>query len=505
MRHITVLALVLMMFIFRNSPAQIVTLQLKPDAAAGNDAFLASSGASANYGNHPEFAGQGWTCGATNCTSRGLISFDLSSIPSSAIVINAVLNLYANSAPVNGNGLAMQGANAARIYKVTSPWTESSVTWANQPTYTTVNSVNLLTSTFSNQNYLNVDVTNMVADMTLNPINNHGFLLKLLNEVPYNTMTFASSDFSDSLLWPELIINYTLDSSIIKDTCIVLTTSGSNGADAFLASFAASVNYGSHPELSGLSWTCSGSPCKARGLLNFDFSVIPSNAYVYSALLDLFANPNPGNGNGVAMQGNNASVIQRVITPWIENTVTWNSQPLTTTVNQASLLQSTSASQNYLNVDIKNLILDILNSGVPSNGFLLKLVNESGYTSMTFASSDYAQGILQPTLQVCYRQVLTGLNNTFVSSFPEVIVYPNPSTIQDIQVKFIRSTANFVRITLNDLEGRLISTWSYNLSHNSEQNLTLPLPEFKPENGLYLLHFQFDNESSITKRIVLTE
>lgn len=187
-------------------------------------------------------------------------------------------------------------------------------------------------------------------------------------------------------------------------TTLTLQPDGSTGVDAFLAQGDPNGNYGNHPEYAAIAWTCGGSQCLARNVIQFDLSSIPSNATITSAKLSLYSNPTPSNGNGTAMQGNNASYLQRVTSSWSETTVTWNNQPTTTTTNQVMLAQSTSSSQDYLDIDVKALVQDMVTNPATSHGFMIKLVNESYYASMIFASTDYTNPSVRPKLVVTYTK-----------------------------------------------------------------------------------------------------
>lgn len=479
---------------------QLVSVHLKPGPAIGKDAFLASFGSNVNYGNHPEFTAMGWTCSGPSCVARGLLEFDLTSIPVGAVIQSASLNLYANTNPYNGNGSAMFGANAAELYRVTSSWNESSVTYNTQPSYNVSNSINLPASISAFQNYLGINVTSMVSDMVTNPSTNFGFLLKLNNELPYASMIFASSDCDDSLLWPELNIEYSLTSP--NDSCIVLSLSDSMASDAYLSSTAPSVNYSNHPELSSISWTCQGSSCYGRGLMNFNFSAIPSNAIVTSATLSLYANPTPINGNGLAMQGFNASILKRVVSPWTENTVTWATQPSTVNQNSVILPLSSSSFQNYTNINVTNLVVDIINNPLNSFGFLLKLQNEVGYTSMTFASSDYSSASLTPTLEVCYS-LFTSLNS--ISNFPDfdLVVTPNPIRNEELKISISSTVNSAMEFSLLDLNGKNLYSWGRNVMPIKGQEISLPLSNISNlSNGIYLIKVN-NGKTNLVKRVVI--
>lgn len=479
--------------------AQVYTLKLKP-GNSGEDAFIASYNSSLNFGSHPEFGADAWTCGGINCFARSLIRFDLSAIPSGAVILDAKLSLFANTNPVNGNGVAMQGQNEANLYAITSAWNESSVTWNNQPSYSSIVSVPLPQSTSSAQDYLNLNVTNIIQNMYVNPLSNFGFMLKLTNEIPFTTMTFASGDYSDSLLWPELNVQFSLPS--LSDTCIVLSAGDPQSSDAFLASSTPNSNYGWHPEFAAQSWTCQSAACFTRGLLNFDFTMIPQGAVINSAVLNLFANPTPLNGNGIAMQGNNTSVLQRVVSPWTENGVAWSTQPNTSNVNEVILSQSNNSFQDYLGINVTNLVKDMFISSSGSYGFLLRLLNEAGYTTMTFASGDFSQSSLHPTLEICF-DFPTGLVQSKNSERELVRVYPNPSDGNSFNVELLRGSGENMQISLYDIQGRMQGCWKFNSLYKPGENLDLTLSNRMLRSGIYLLEFRDDLLGSSIQKIVI--
>lgn len=175
--------------------------------------------------------------------------------------------------------------------------------------------------------------------------------------------------------------------------------------DAAVSTYTPNTNYSTHPECLSASWTCGGSPCQARSYFDFNLSQIPTNAVIESAKLYLYAVPNSTN-NGYTGQPtygtNNASVIQRVIQSWDENTITWTNKPNTTAVNQATLSQSTGLLQNYV-VDMKNLIIDHRANLATSYGFMLKHIAEgTNMNSMIFGSTDNPNPALRPRLDICY-------------------------------------------------------------------------------------------------------
>ncbi|MCH2232935.1 MAG: DNRLRE domain-containing protein [Crocinitomicaceae bacterium] len=136
-------------------------------------------------------------------TIRGLLSFDLSGIPVDATILDAKLSLYYPTDAANVHS----GANDLLIQRISENWSETGVTWLNQPIVSTMNEVNLPASTLENEDYPNIEVTSLVQDMIDNP-GSDGFLLRMAEEVPSNELIYASTEHPDSFLHPTLLITY---------------------------------------------------------------------------------------------------------------------------------------------------------------------------------------------------------------------------------------------------------------------------------------------------------
>ncbi|MBK6839656.1 MAG: DNRLRE domain-containing protein [Bacteroidetes bacterium] len=65
----------------------------------------------------------------------------------------------------------------------------------------------------------------------------------------------------------------------------------------------------------------------------------------------------------------------------MENTVTWNNQPSTTTTDEVILAQSTSGTQDYTNMDVTPIVQEMVSDQAMNYGFVLKLTNETFYAS----------------------------------------------------------------------------------------------------------------------------
>ena len=383
--------------------------------------MISSFEPSKNRGVYPDFVAMSWTVSGNPVNYRSLIEFDLSNIPSGAVINSADLSLYSHDSPGLGSHSTTSGSNESVLSRITSSWEENSVTWNNQPTTTIENQVFLSESSSSTQDYLNIDVKNLVEDMVADSANSHGFLLKLLVEQHYRSLVFAASGHSDPDLHPKLEVTYT-ESTQNNDNCITLRPSGDEGKDALISSLEKSKNRGVYPDFVAMSWTVSGDPVDYRSLIEFDLSNIPSGAVINSADLSLYSHDSPGLGSHSTTSGSNESVLSRITSSWEENSVTWNNQPTTTIENQVFLSESSSSTQDYLNIDVTDLIEDMIADPSNSHGFLLKLLNEQHYRSLVFAASDHSDSGLHPKLEICYS-ITTTLAKKSEFKFE---LFPNP-------------------------------------------------------------------------------
>ncbi|HLP54262.1 MAG TPA: DNRLRE domain-containing protein [Fluviicola sp.] len=193
--------------------SDIDSLCTTSDGINGTDASLGYhdnyNAASTNYGNDLYFKAfcMPGASGGTN-SNRGLLYFDLSSVPAGSDVVSATLNLY-GTGYLNALLPGHYGNNAAKVYRVTSPWTENTVTWNTQPTYSATDYASLPASVNSTQDY-QITTTALVEYMVQHPSTNYGFLLQLDSENPVDdaALAFHSSDGANSAKYPKLCLTY---------------------------------------------------------------------------------------------------------------------------------------------------------------------------------------------------------------------------------------------------------------------------------------------------------
>ncbi|HKR05912.1 MAG TPA: DNRLRE domain-containing protein [Bacteroidia bacterium] len=385
---------------------QAVTIILQPEGDCGKDALIADcincGYYNTNFGNSMEFDAIAWTNGGNISDARSLLQFDLTEIPAGSAVQSAYLSLYYDSTSSNLGHSQLSGANDAMIYEISLPWDENTVTWANQPATSTANQVYLAPSANATQDYTNIDVTAMIQDFVNDPALNYGMMVQLVTESAYRSLIFRSSDHPNSLSHPKLEVTYAPAIS----NCLHLKYAGCNGIDAMVSSCIPcgydTMNSGTAPEIDAIAWTNQGNISNARSLLYWDLTSIPTNATVTSALLSLYTWNSPSNGQHDPLSGPNDAYLNKVTGPWNEYTVTWNTMPGVSTVNQVYFPASTSATQDYTNMDVTTLVQDMVTNPATNYGFMLQLVTEQYYRKLIFASSDHADPAKHPLLEICY-------------------------------------------------------------------------------------------------------
>ncbi|RUA31717.1 MAG: hypothetical protein DSY76_01190 [Bacteroidetes bacterium] len=243
------------------------------------------------------------------------------------------------------------------------------------------------------------------------------------------------------------------------DTCVTIKPDWESGVDAVLHGLASevNVNYGTQPQFAADAWTFMGTPGVVRSVIDFQPQLyLPAGAQLTSATLRLYGITVSGYGFGQhsSLSGSNACWIERVVSPWYESTVTWATQPQTTTLNRVSLAQSTSNSQVYT-VNVTQLVLDMLQNPQNNYGFMIKLKNEQYYRRMNFYSSDYAIDSLRPELEICFMRRGTSIQNPIAISFN---VFPNP-TSENLNIQL--SQQEDIQLELVNVLGKTVFQHNY--------------------------------------------
>ena len=250
------------------------------------------------------------------------------------------------------------------------------------------------------------------------------------------------------------VFSFFLNTLSYSQTTVSIRLGPSTGEDCLVASNFPDSAFPQHPDLAGLAGTVLGNYYAARSYFRFNLDEIPSNSIIIDAKLSLFANPNPSNNSH---DGENKSYIRRVISPWEDNSTSFDHQPDFTHDDEVLLQQSTSPFQDYLNIDVKNIVKKMISDQDHNYGFMLALRLESLYRFINFASGDCADISKRPLLVITYNQPLsvntekTGLpdNYSISQNYPNPF---NPTTRINFDIPFNGN----VSINIYDINGREI-------------------------------------------------
>jgi hypothetical protein len=465
------------------------SIVLNPAQGLLKDALVANQTPNQNWANHQNTEATTWTCSSVLCNGRTLIQFDFSGIPQGSIINSAELFLYADINAINCSpGQPTYGMNNnGFIRKITQAWSENTVTWNNQPTFTSTGEIPVPASTGTAQDYV-IDMTSMVQDFVSNPSTDFGFIIMLADEFNYyKSLIFGSNDHSDTSLRPQMVINY----STPLQECVEFILND-DGYDVLLSNEYPNNNYLIHESNELITWTCSSVLCNGRSLIRFDLSSIPQNSLVDSAFIELFANVN--NHNGVAGSPtygvNNTGLIQKVTQPWNQNTVTWNTQPASTSTNQVTVPHSNSNAQDQ-RLDVLTLVRDMVSNPGSNYGFLLRQQDEINYyNSQIFSSGEDPDPAKRPRLKVCFRTT-TGLNDNEGQNFTSVKLYPNPMADHAILEFNFKQANTKIIIDIFDITGRILG--SHHLLSEVSQHNTFSISRRNLVKGIYLIKLSTEN------------
>lgn len=173
------------------------------DILAGRPTTNFDNSSSLWTGNHSAFCTSSPFDGGT---SRGLLRFDLSSVPANVSITKATLYLRAVSLCRNTRSIAPISA-----YRVTESWSASAVTWENQPPIgEAVGSVDIPLAAASLA-WHTLDVTEQVRRWAAGAEPNYGLMLRTVEDTgpDFAFVGFASSNWSGYEPYIEVVFSAT--------------------------------------------------------------------------------------------------------------------------------------------------------------------------------------------------------------------------------------------------------------------------------------------------------
>jgi hypothetical protein len=186
----------------------------------------------------------------------------------------------------------------------------------------------------------------------------------------------------------------------------VVLQPGSEGIDAYIGSITPNDN---NPAYSNYltAWTEQGTPYTTMVYFAFDYATIPSTATIQSATITLYADttsnfhPSTSIPKGHSqLSYSNEWLLSKVLSPWQENTLTWNNKPAVDVGSTIQLPASSSNAQAYT-IDVSQFVKNEFASG-NSYGFRMEVKNKIPYNCIVFYSSDGPYPTLRPKIEIAY-------------------------------------------------------------------------------------------------------
>ena len=198
-----------------------------------------------------------------------------------------------------------------------------------------------------------------------------------------------------------------------------------------------------------------------RSVIRFRaLNAIPDSAIILSASLKLFGIPYglnpPGNSTYPTSPYplTNEGWVRRITSTWAESSISWNTQPTATPVNQVAMPATSMQWNQDLTVDVTSLVNDIRTSGA-NEGFQLSLQQEQYYRSRYYATSDHPDATKWPELIIQYTVPGLGVSPVSPNLLTMNGVAPNPTaTAWTATVTASKNTK--ADWALYDLTGRLL-------------------------------------------------
>ncbi len=205
--------------------------------------------------------------------------------------------------------------------------------------------------------------------------------------------------------------------------------------------------------LTAYTWTYQGALAVKRFYISFDLSEIPDSLEIQKAELSLYFNDTDPFESFDEHHGINPIRMYRVTEPWEESELNWNNQPEIDIDNFITLPPSSSTTQDYLNIDVTDLFIELDGSPKEQYGMLIRMVDEQDfYRSVLFASSNHQNPAKRPKLTLTLNEVVPPVEPC---DLDEIIVFPNP-TSGNVTIKENSSDCEFLRVAVFNNLGQLI-------------------------------------------------
>lgn len=379
------------------------SLILQPSGLEGQDALIDSLNPDLNYGQAEDLTIMNWQKEGRKGVTRALLNFNLSQLPPDALILSAKITFTSQISLTFGGSAIDDQSSETWIRRITSPWTESTVTWNNQPKTTRQNEVQMRSNNFLVEVFPNVDITGLITDAFKDQENSFGIQIRLVEEdSPNRRLVLASSDVLSKNSQPRLVILY--DVPIALDSCLVFLPPYNSPNSTVINTSMPDVSLYPRPDISTRADdNDEKEPFIEESFFKFDLDKLPESIDISKAYLTLRNNANNSRDGHSTFSGSNASLLKRVTEPWDASSVTWSNQPSTTDLNAIELDRSAVPYQDYINIDVTPLVKDAYAEGEENYGFHLSLIDHDPFRALRFASSHHEEANKRSHLTVCYN------------------------------------------------------------------------------------------------------
>jgi hypothetical protein len=226
---------------------------------------------------------------------------------------------------------------------------------------------------------------------------------------PGQTMQVAEKDILATTKEEPLVLKIPWGSQL---KTLILQPGPENGKDAMISNLEPYKNFGDYKyfEATFLSEPVLTVMRSNRSLISFNLDSLPKSAVIKKVTLQLsYDLPIPFDSTYITSIDPSTGtlwyggVLQQIVEPWEENSVTWNTQPKTIETNQVYIAPFIK-NANFIEVDVTQLFVTAAASALPNYGFLFRLWPVDNFPGFRFASSDYSEPGMRPKLTISYAE-----------------------------------------------------------------------------------------------------
>ena len=224
---------------------------------------------------------------------------------------------------------------------------------------------------------------------------------------PPQTMRFSARELLATTPDNPLVLKIPFDPQY---RVMILQPGPVRGIDAMVSNLEPDKNFGDHKyfETTFLTEPVLTVMRSNRSLISFNRDTLPKSAVIKKVILTLTYDipvpfdsiymPRPVPTPVPDWYG---AVFQRIVEPWDEHKVTWNTQPKATETNQV-YLSPFIKNANMIDVDVTRLFVSPDATTAANYGILFRLWPSEKFPGFRFASSDYPVATMRPKLTIYY-------------------------------------------------------------------------------------------------------